>query len=117
MSDQEADVENDGEEPSTLAIQPSRGLWPRQTPDRYTSVRSVRSMPGPSRGSTLSTSMLLGLLLVASTLSRYEPSSGCREGNRHLGEYSNTSPSVSGDVALIDPMVGGSPLLTESLLD
>ncbi len=117
VSDQEADVESDGEEPSTSAIQPRQGLRPRQTPDHYASVRSVRSMPGPSCDSPLSTSMLLGLLLAASTLSQCEPSGGCREGNRHLGEYTNTSPSVSGDVALEDPMVGGSPLLTESLLD
>ena len=48
---------------------------------------------------------------------RCETSSGCRGGVQHLGEYTNTSPSVSGDVALEDPMVGGSPLLTESLLD
>ncbi len=44
VSDQEAYVESDVEEPSTSAIQPRRGLQPRQTPDRYTSVRSVRSM-------------------------------------------------------------------------
>ena len=74
-------------------------------------------MPGPSRDSPLSASMLLGLLLAASTLSRCETSSGCTEGDQHLGEYTNTSPSVSGDVAFVDPMVGGSPLLTESLLD
>ena len=74
-------------------------------------------MPGPSRDSPLSTSVLLGLLVSASTLSRCETSSGCRGGNQHLGEYTNTSPSVSGDVALVDPVVGGSPLLTESLLD
>ena len=74
-------------------------------------------MTGPSRDSPLSTSMLLGLLLAASTLPRCETSSGCRGGNQHLGEYTNTSPSVSGDVALVDPMLGGSPLLTESLLD
>ena len=74
-------------------------------------------MPGPSRDSPLSTSMLLGLLLAASTLSRCEPSSGYKKGDQHLGEYTNTSPSVPGDVALVDPVVGGSPLLTESLLD
>ena len=56
--------------------------------------------------------MLLGLLLAASTLSRCETSSGYREGDEHLGEYTNTSPSVPGDVALVDPVVGGSPLLT-----
>ncbi len=61
--------------------------------------------------------MLLGLLLAASTLSQYETSSGCRGVYRHLGEYTNTSPSVSGDVALMDPVVGGFPLLTGSLLD
>ncbi len=117
VSDQEADVESDGEEPSTSAIQPRRGLRPRQTPDRYASVRSVRSVPGPSRDSPFSISMLLGLLLAASTLSRCETSSGCREGDQHLSEYTNTSPSVPGDVTLMDPVVGGSPLLTESLLD
>ncbi len=74
-------------------------------------------MSGLSRNSPLSTPMLLDLLLAASTLSRCETSSGCREGDQHLDEYTNTSPSVSGDVALVDPMVGGSPLLSESLLD
>ena len=44
-----------------------------------------------------------------------ETSSGCRGVNQHLGEYTNTSPPVSGDVALVDPVVGGSPLLTECL--
>ena len=74
-------------------------------------------MPGPSLDSPFSTPMLLGFLLAASTLFRYETNSGCREGDQHLGEYTNTSPSVSGAVALVDPVVGGSPLLTESLLD
>ncbi len=68
-------------------------------------------MPGLSHDSPLSTPMLLGLLLAASTLSRCETSSGCRGGDQHLGEYTNTSPSVSGDVTLVDPVVGGSPLL------
>ena len=74
-------------------------------------------MPGLSHDSSFSTPMQLGLLLAASTLSQCETSSGCRGGDQHLGEYTNTSPSVSGDVALVDPVVGGSPLLTESLLD
>ncbi len=64
-------------------------------------------MPGPSHDSPLSTSMLLGLLLAASTLSQCETSSGCRRGDPHLGEYTNTSPSVSGEVALVGPMVAG----------
>ncbi len=63
-------------------------------------------MPGLSHGSPLSTPMLLGLLLAASTLPRCETSSGCRGGDQHLGEYTNTSPSVSGDVAVVDPVVG-----------
>ena len=74
-------------------------------------------MHGPSRDSPFSTSMLLGLLLAAFTLSRCETNSGYRTGDQHLGEYANTSPSVPEGVALMDPMVGGSPLLTESLLD
>ncbi len=41
VSDQDADVESDDEEPSTSAFQPRRGLRLRQTPDRYASVRSV----------------------------------------------------------------------------
>ena len=41
VNDQDADVESEGEEPSTSAIQPRRGLRPRQTPDHYASVRSV----------------------------------------------------------------------------
>ena len=114
VSDQEADVESDGEEPSTSAIQPRQGLQPRQTPDRYASVRSVH---GPSRDSPLSASMLLGLLLAASTLSSCETSGGYRKGGQHLGENTNTSSSVPEGVALMDPMAGGSPLLTESLLD
>ncbi len=117
MSDLDADVESDDQEPSTSAIQPRQGLRPRQTPDRYASVRSVRSVPGPSCDSSFSTPMLLGLLLAASVLSQCETSSGCRGGDQHLGEYTNTSPSVSGDVAPVDPEVSGSPLLTESPLD
>ncbi len=74
-------------------------------------------MPEPSRDSPFSTSMLLGLLLAASKLSQCETSSGYRKGGQHLGEYTNTSPSVPEGVALVDPVVGGSPLLTESLLD
>ncbi len=72
-------------------------------------------MPGLSHDSSFSTPMLLGFLLATSTLSRCETSSGCRGVGQHLGEYINTSPSVSGDVALVDPVVGVSPLLTESL--
>ncbi len=63
------------------------------------------------------TPMLLCFLLAASTLSLREVSHGCRGGDQHLGQYTNTSPSVSGGGALVDPVVGGSPLLTESLLD
>ena len=74
-------------------------------------------MPGLSHDSSFSTPMLLGLLLAASTLSRCETSSGCRGVDQHLGEYTNTSPSVSGDVTLVDPVMGGSSLLTESLMD
>ena len=74
-------------------------------------------MHGPSRDSPFSTSVLLGLLLAASTLSPCETSSGYRQGGQHLGEYTNTSSSVPEGVALMDPVVGGSPLLTESLLD
>ncbi len=74
-------------------------------------------MPGLSHDSSFSTPILLRLLLAASTLSRCETSSGCRGVDQHLGEYTNTSPSVSGDVTLVDPVVGESPLLTESLLD
>ncbi len=74
-------------------------------------------MPGLSHDSSFSTPILLSLLLAASTLSRCETSSGGRGGDQHLGEYTNTSPSVSGDVDLMDPVVGGSLLLTESLLD
>ncbi len=110
-------MESDAEEPSTSAIQPRRGLRPRQTPNRYASVRSVRSVPGPSRDSPFSTPMLWGLLLAASTLSRCETISGCRRGDRHLGEYTNTTPSVPEGAAVVDPVVGGSPLLTESLSD
>ena len=118
VSDQDAVLESDAEEPSTSAIQPRRGLRPCQTPDRYASVRSVRSVPGQSHNSSFSTPMLLGLLLAACTLSRCETTSGYRGGYPHLGEYTNTSPSVLGDVALVDPVVGGSSLrLTESLLD
>ncbi len=115
-SDQDADVESDTEEPSTWAIQFRRGLRPRQTTDRYASIRGVWSVPGLSHDSSFSTPMLLGLLLAASTLSRCETSSGCRGGDQHLDEYTNTSPSVSGDDALMDPVVGGTLLLTESLL-
>ncbi len=78
LSDQDADVESDDEEPSNSAIQPRRGLRAHQIPDRYASVRSVRSVPGLSHDSSFSTPMLLGLLLAASTLSRCETSSGCR---------------------------------------
>ena len=67
VSDQDADVESDTEETSTLAIQPRPGLRPRQTPDHYASVRSIRSMPGLSHDSSFSTPMLLDLLLAAST--------------------------------------------------
>ncbi len=105
------------QKPSTLAIQPRQGFLPHQTPDRYVSVGSIRSVPELFHNSSFSTPMLLGLLSAASTLSRCETSSGCRGVDQHLGEYTNTSPSVSGDVALVDPVVGGSPLLTESLLD
>ena len=62
-------------------------------------------MAGLSHDPSFSTPMLLGLLLAASTLSRCETSSGCRGVDQHLGEYTNTSPSVSGDVALADPVV------------
>ncbi len=117
VSDQDADVESNVEEPSTLAIQPRRGLRPHQTPNRYASVRSVRSVPGLSHDTLFCTPMLLCLLLAASTLSRCETSSGCRGGDQHLGEFTNTSPSVTGDVALVDAVVVGSLLLTESLLD
>ncbi len=72
---------------------------------------STQSMPGLSRDSSFSTKILLGLLFAASTLSRCETSSGYRGVDQHLGEYTNTSPSVSGDDALVDPVVGGSPLL------
>ncbi len=68
VSDQDADLESDVEEPSTSAIQPRQGL----TADRYASVRSVRSVPGLSHDSSFSTPMLLGLLLAASTLSQWE---------------------------------------------
>ncbi len=61
--------------------------------------------------------MLLGLLMAVSILSRCENSSGYRGGDQHLGKYTNTSQSVSGDSTLMDPVVGGSPLLSESLLD
>ncbi len=74
-------------------------------------------MSGLSHDSSFSTPMLLGLLLAASTLSRCETSSGCRGVDQHLGEYTNNSPSVTGDTALMDTVVGGSPLLTESLLN
>ncbi len=57
----------------------------------------------------------LGLLLA--DLSRCETSSGCRGEDQHLGEYINTSSSVLSDVSLVDPVVGGSPLLTEAFLD
>ncbi len=117
VSDQDADVESDVEGPSTSVIQPRQGLQPHDTPDRYAYVWSVWSVPGLSHDSSFSIPMLLGLLLAVSTLSRCETSSGCRGVNQHLGEYTNTSPSVSGDVALVDPVVGGSPLLTKSLLD
>ncbi len=66
VSDQDADVESDVEEPSTSAIQPRQGLRPRQTPDRYASVRSVRSVPRLFTDLPFSTPMLLGLLLAAS---------------------------------------------------
>ena len=74
-------------------------------------------MPGPCSDSPHSASVLLGFLLEASTLFRCETSSGYRGGNQHLGENTNTSPSVPEGVTLVDPMVGGSPLLPESLLD
>ncbi len=117
VSDQDADVESNAEEPSTSAIHPSRVLRSHQTPDHYGSVRSIRSMSGLSYESSLGTPILLGLLLVASTLSQCETGSGCRGVDQHPGKYTNSSPSVSGYVALVDPVVGGSPLLTESLLD
>ncbi len=117
VSDQDADVESDVEEPSTSVIQPRRGIRPRQNPDRYASGSSVWSVPGLSNDSSFSTPILMGLLLAASTLSRCETSSGCRGVHQQLGEYTNTPPSVSGEVALVDPVVGGSPLLTESLLN
>ncbi len=59
----------------------------------------------------------LGWLLAASALTRCETSRGCNGIEQHVGEYANTPPSVSGSGTLVDPMVGGSPLLTESLLD
>ncbi len=62
VSHQDADVESDVEEPSTSAIQTRRGLRPCQTPDRYTSVSIIRSMPGLFHDSSFSTPMLLGLL-------------------------------------------------------
>ncbi len=68
VSDQDADVESDVEEPPTLVIQPRRGLQLRQTRDRHTSIRSIRSVSGLSYDSSFSTSILLGLLLAASTL-------------------------------------------------
>ncbi len=117
VSNQDADAESDAEEPSTSAIQPRQGLRLRQTLDRYASLRSTRSVPGLCHDSSFSTPMLLGLLLAASTLSRCEISSGCRAVDQHLGEYTNTSRSVSGDITLVDPVVGRSQLLTESLLD
>ncbi len=120
MSDQDADVESDAEEPSTSAILPRWGHHtpsdPRSLRVRIT-VRSIWSVPGLSHDSSFSTPILLGLLLGASTLSRCETSSGCRGVGQHLGEYTNTSPSVSGVVTLVDPVVGGFQLLTESLLD
>ncbi len=73
VSDQDADVESDVEELSTSVNQPRRGLRPGQTPDRYTSVRSIRSMPGLSHDSSFSTPMLLGLLLAASTRPDVKP--------------------------------------------
>ena len=117
VSDQDAEVKSDAVEPSTSAIQPRQGLRPHQIPDCYTSVRSIRSVPELSHDSSFSIPVLLGLLLAASTLSWWETSSGCRGVDQHLGGYTNTSPSVSGDVVLVDPVVGGSLLLTESLLD
>ena len=117
VSDLEADVESASEEPSTLALQARRGLRSCQTSDHYASVSGVRPMAGLSHNSPFSTPMLLGLLMAVSTLSQCEASSGCSGGDQHLGEYTNTSPSVAGDGALMDPVVGGSPLLTESLLD
>ncbi len=57
------------------------------------------------------------LSCLTTILSWCETSSGCRGGYQHLGEYTNTSPSVSSDVTLMDPVVGWSPLLTESFLD
>ncbi len=38
-SDQDAEVESDAEEPSTVAIQARQGPRPRQTPDHYASIR------------------------------------------------------------------------------
>ena len=65
----DADVESDAEEPSTSAIQTRQGLRPCQTSERFTSIRSVRSMPGLSHDASFGTPMLLDLLLAASTLS------------------------------------------------
>ena len=116
-SDQGADMLSDAEDPYTPAVQSMQGLRPRHAPDRYAPVRGIRSVHGLSHNLSLSILMLWGLLMAASTLSRCEASSGYSGDGQHLGEYSNTSPSVSGDGALVDPVVGGSPLLTESLLD
>ncbi len=116
-SDQDADMESDAEDPSTSAIQPRRGLRRCQTPDRYASVRGIRSVHGLSHNSSFGTPMLLGLSWAAYTLSQYEASSVCRRGYQHLGKYTNTSPSVSGDGTLVDPVGGGFPLLPESHLD
>ncbi len=69
VSDQEADVESDADEPSTVALQARRGLQTRQTPDHYASIRGVRPVAGLSHNSPFSTPMLLGLLMVASTMS------------------------------------------------
>ena len=59
----------------------------------------------------------VGVFMAASTLSRCEAICGYSGDDQHLGEYSKASASVSGDGALVDQVVGGSQLLTESLLD
>ncbi len=85
-SDQEADLESDAEKPSTSAIQPRRGIRPRQCPERYSSIREVRPVPGLTHKSSFRTHMLLGWLMPASTQSRCETNSGCSRGEQHLGE-------------------------------
>ncbi len=108
---------SDAEEPSTLAVQARQVSRPRQTSDQHASVRGVRLASGLTHNLTFSIPMLLGWLMAATTLPRCEASGGCSGGDQHLGEYSNTSPSVSGNGTLMDPMVGESPLLTGPLLD